>query len=214
MDEVEITFSREGIDGVSPVGATLLSIMRRFGIRMTDDCNPDLGEHHCLVTVTSGESVLSPIGKLEEEHFSKHKRRAGERLGCFAVAAKPGGITIMTAEKRKKPNDPIAEDKMINEFAELPLEDKLAKLVKMEAVALSETISFVLDSPFKVFEKIGDIMADIGMKKDTAPKAAKDSEQTEADRSEPIKDDSKAKKPRRPSRRPASAKATKDADQP
>ena len=71
MSEVEIKFSREGIEGISPVGSTLLSVMRRFGIRQTSECDVELGEHHCLVTVTNGEAVLSPAGNVEEEHLSK-----------------------------------------------------------------------------------------------------------------------------------------------
>lgn len=210
MSEIEIKFSREGIEGISPVGSTLLSVMRRFGIRQTSECDVELGEHHCLVTVTSGEAVLSPPGSVEEEHFSKHKRRAGERLACQAIAAKPGEITIMTAEKEKTKKAPAAEDKIVDEFAELPLEEKLAKLVKMEAVALSETISFVLDSPFKVFEKIGDMMAEVGMKKDTAPKSGAAEGEKPAESSETANGETKAKKPRRPAPR----RAKKDPEKP
>ena len=210
MSEIEIKFSREGIEGISPVGSTLLSVMRRFGIRQTGECDVELGEHHCLVTVTSGEAVLSPPGSVEEEHFSKHKRRAGERLACQAVVAKPGEITIMTAEKEKTKKAPAAEDKIVDEFAELPLEEKLAKLVKMEAVALSETISFVLDSPFKVFEKIGDMMAEVGMKKDTAPKSGAAEGEKPAESSETANGETKAKKPRRPAPR----RAKKDPEKP
>lgn len=210
MSEIEIKFSREGIEGISPVGSTLLSVMRRFGIRQTGECDVELGEHHCLVTVTSGEAVLSPPGSVEEEHFSKHKRRAGERLACQAIVAKPGEITIMTAEKEKTKKAPAAEDKIVDEFAELPLEEKLAKLVKMEAVALSETISFVLDSPFKVFEKIGDMMAEVGMKKDTAPKSGAAEGEKPAESSETANGETKAKKPRRPAPR----RAKKDPEKP
>ena len=210
MSEIEIKFSREGIEGISPVGSTLLSVMRRFGIRQTGECDVELGEHHCLVTVTSGEAVLSPPGSVEEEHFSKHKRRAGERLACQAIAAKPGEITIMTEEKEKTKKAPAAEDKIVDEFAELPLEEKLAKLVKMEAVALSETISFVLDSPFKVFEKIGDMMAEVGMKKDTAPKSGAAEGEKPAESSETANGETKAKKPRRPAPR----RAKKDPEKP
>lgn len=210
MSEVEIKFSREGIEGISPVGASLVNAMRRFGIRQTGECDVEIGEHHCLVTVTSGEAVLSPPGTVEKEHFSKHKRRAGERLACQAVVAKPGELTIMTAEKEKKKKAPATEDRIVDEFAELPLDEKIAKLVKMEAVALSETISFVLDSPFKVFEKIGDLMAEVGMKKDMAPKAGAGAGEKTAEPSETAGGESKAKKPRRSAPR----RAKKDPETP
>ncbi|MBX7053552.1 MAG: 2Fe-2S iron-sulfur cluster binding domain-containing protein [Pyrinomonadaceae bacterium] len=214
MNEAEFKFSREGIEGIAPVGASLASVMRRFGIRLPSDCDVDLDEHYCSVTVSDGGSLLSPISTAEKEHFNRHKRRAGERLACQAIVAKPGGITIMTAEKEKKVKEPVVEDKIFNEFAELPLEEKIAKLAKMEAVALSETISFVLDSPFKVFEKFGDMLADIGMKKDTAQKAGPSVGDKPVEPSEPDKDQTKAKKPRRAARRTASPRAGKKPDTP
>ena len=52
------------------------------------------------------------------------------------------------------------------EFTELPLEKKIAELMQLEAIALGETFAFVINSPFKVFEKIGDVMAEFGFKKE------------------------------------------------
>jgi hypothetical protein len=52
------------------------------------------------------------------------------------------------------------------EFTEMPLEKKIAKLMELEVIALGETFAFVINSPFKVFEKIGDVMAEFGFKKE------------------------------------------------
>ena len=38
--------------------------------------------------------------------------------------------------------------------------------MQLEAIALGETFAFVINSPFKVFEKIGDVMAEFGFKKE------------------------------------------------
>ena len=37
---------------------------------------------------------------------------------------------------------------------------------------MGETISFILNSPYKVIEKIGDVMADLGRKMDSEQKKA------------------------------------------
>jgi hypothetical protein len=43
----------------------------------------------------------------------------------------------------------------------------------MEAVTLSETFAYVVNSPMKFVEKVGDIMADFGMKLEQEAKKAR-----------------------------------------
>ena len=77
----------------------------------------------------------------------------------------------------KKKSEPVEEAKTEEreeayrkEFTELPLEKKIANLVQLEAIALSETFAFVINSPFKVFEKVGDVLAEFGFKKEEEEK--------------------------------------------
>lgn len=66
-----------------------------------------------------------------------------------------------------------ANERFQAEFETLPLEEKFARLFKMEAVTLSETLAYVVNSPMKVVEKVGDIIVDIGKKiEEEARKAA------------------------------------------
>ncbi len=82
----------------------------------------------------------------------------------------------MTTEKNDKAADePTAEEKAgqyKKEFTELPLEKKLASLVELEGIALGETISFIINSPYLVFGKVMDIMAEFGLKKEQESKKA------------------------------------------
>jgi hypothetical protein len=55
----------------------------------------------------------------------------------------------------------------------LPLEKKVANLMELEVITLSETLSFVINSPFKIFEKAMDVMAEFGLKLDQEAKKAK-----------------------------------------
>lgn len=181
MSAATITFTREGLEGIIPVGSYIGDAMRRFGVHGYDRCD---AEHDCVVTIQSGEDLLSPLTTVESEHFAADGRKTGERLACHAKIERAGDIVVMTKETKNeeaKAEAPTGEDYR-KQFAELPLDQKIAELMKLEAMALGDTFSFILNSPFKVFEKVGDIMADFGMKlEDKAKQAQRPVEHAEAE---------------------------------
>jgi ferredoxin len=175
MADVEIRFEREGLEGIVPVGTYIGDAMRRFGIRGVEPCDARGASHDCIVDITRGEDLLSPPTLVENEHFGSEDRKSGRRLACQAKIERPGEIVVMTQEKEKKEEPEAAEtksDEYRKEFTELPLEKKIADLMKLEAIALGETFSFILNSPFKIFEKVGDVMAEFGMKLEKEAKQA------------------------------------------
>jgi hypothetical protein len=91
----------------------------------------------------------------------------------------------MTKEKQEeaKPDEDKSENYR-KEFAELPLEQKITELLKLEAIALGDTFSFIVNSPYKVFEKIGDVMADFGMKLENKAREARKPEEHNGKKSE------------------------------
>ena len=151
MTEAEIRFERENLEGIVPVGTYLSDAARRFGIRFDDPCSiPECG-HGCSVTVTQGIDLLSPVTAAESEHFEAEGRGANERLACQARIESAGEIVVMTKEKKAaESEEETYKDKNEHykkEFAEMPLEAKIASLVQLEAMALGETVSFILNSP-------------------------------------------------------------------
>jgi hypothetical protein len=74
------------------------------------------------------------------------------------------------AEEAKKVSDRNEEYR--KEFAELPLEKKIANLVQLESIALGETVSFIFNSPFKIADKVLDVMAEFGFKKEEQEREA------------------------------------------
>lgn len=205
--ESELRFEREGVEGVVPVGTYLIDAMKRLGVAKGDPCQRPKGIHHCAVIISSGIELLSDSLASETEHFASNGRRTNERLACETKVERPGEITIMTQEtKTAAPKEP-AKDKFQAEFEALPLEEKISKLFKMEAVTLGETISYVIDSPMEVFRKVGDVMADFGRKiEEEAKKATRPGEPQAA---EPAKKAAGAKTTAKP--RAASSKARKTA---
>jgi ferredoxin len=166
MTSAVIRFEREGLDGIVAVGSYLSDVHKRFGIRTVESCNPAFEIHSCAVEVAKGSDLLSPPAEAEMEHFGVGVRNGNRRLACYAKIIGPGEISIMTEETKTKTAEQSATSPIIEEFENLPLEKKIANLMRMEAVTLGETLSFVLNSPYKVIEKVGDVMAEFGMKLD------------------------------------------------
>ena len=73
----------------------------------------------------------------------------------------------MTEEKKERIKEPLQ-----NEFGNLPLDEKIANLLKMEAVTLTETFAYAVKSPLEVVEKVGDVITEIGLKIEAEAKKA------------------------------------------
>lgn len=177
MAEVEVRFEREDLEGVVAVGTYLIDAAKRLGIHFDATCDPASDTHYCSVVVSSGGDLLSEDTRSESEYFRIRTRKAGERLACQARLERAGGVVIMTEEK--KAEEPVVEaaeedtsEQYRKEFAELPLEKQIANLVRLETIAFGETISFIINSPFKVADKLMDVMAEFGFKKEEAEKEA------------------------------------------
>ncbi len=174
MSVAQITFKREGREGIVAVGSYLADAAKRFGIRFDEDCAQDEDLHFCSLVVDSGSDNLSPLTVVETEHFSAHGRKANERLACQAKIQTAGDLVIMTTEKKEKaddkPNTEEQTEQYKKDFAELPLEKKIATLVQLEAIAFGETVSFIINSPYLVFDKVMDVMAEFGLKKEEESK--------------------------------------------
>ncbi len=177
MDEAHVRFEREDHEGVVPVGTYLVDAARRFGIRFKDECIDETCDHKCAVEIVSGADHLSVRTQAETEFFDKHGGNPMRRLACQTKIATPGEIVIMTDETKKEAAETEEEteaeraERYKKEFAEMPLERKIADLVRFEAMTLSETFTFVMNSPFKVGEKLLDVLAEFGFKKEETERA-------------------------------------------
>jgi ferredoxin len=174
--DVEIKFEREGRDGLVAVGTYLVDAAGRLGIRFDGTCDQQSAEHFCEVRVTNGSDLLTKKTAAEIDHFSAEK--AGSwRLACQTRLEKAGEVTVMTESKTTQAStEETAEDtagRFRQQFAEMPLERKMAELVQLEAMALGETFSFVINSPFTLFDKVLGVMASFGLGKERSDSEAK-----------------------------------------
>ena len=197
MAEVEVKFERENREGVVAVGTYVIDAAKRFGIHFDDICVRESEEHHCSVVISSGINLLSPLTNTEKEYFKKNGRKTNERLACQAKIEKAGEVVIMTKKKAKDAAEQAKSDADRNEeykkeFTDMPLEKKIASLVQLESIALGETVSFIINSPFKIADKVLDVMAEFGFKKEEQEReAARPAEHKENGNAKDTKPESK-----------------------
>lgn len=171
MWEANVTFKREEREGIVPVGSYLSDAAGRLGVRREQKCIPFENIHFCQVTILEGRELLSPQTSHEAEYLAGEENENSEhgRLGCQTRIAEAGDIVIMTTqtpEEQTKEQAEAAGKEYVKEFSELPLEKKVQQLVQLEAIALGETVSYIFNSPFMIFDKAVDIMATFGLKKE------------------------------------------------
>ncbi len=172
--EAELKFERENREGIAVVGSYLIDAARRLGVEIFDDCGRLGLCDSCAVTVKIGGEFLTDVTKAEIEQLSEERRDKGERLSCQAKIAKEGEISILTHEKKDPRSDEERKHQEFRkEFDALPLQGKIAQLVELEAVALQETFSFVLNSPYKIGETVVDLLSRFGLKFDREAKNSK-----------------------------------------
>ncbi len=165
MSIAYINFEREKVDGPVAVGSYLSDVFGRFGITVDSNCDRSIEHHDCEIIITSGEQCLSELTSAELEHFGGSGRNHKRRLICDVRIIKAGEISIMTNEPKEEPKQKEhSTDKFQQEFEAMPLEKKIASLLRLEAVTIGETFAYVVNSPMKVVEKVGDVIAEFGIK--------------------------------------------------
>lgn len=170
--EVIINFESEDREGIVAVGTYLIDAAKRLGIDVDCDCNLEEVEettNSCAMKISNGGDLLSEPTNYETEHLSSQARKNGERLACQTKFEKAGEVTVMSVKKKvseeeAKTAEEEAKENFKKEFEELPLEKKIANLLELEAIALSETFSYVMNSPYAAVGKVMDVLAEFGLK--------------------------------------------------
>ena len=64
------------------------------------------------------------------------------------------------------------KDRFQQEFEALPLEEKIKKLLRLEAVTLGEAFNYGVNESMKAADRLGDVLSDFGKKVETEFKKA------------------------------------------
>ena len=72
------------------------------------------------------------------------------------------------------------KDKFQEEFESLPLEEKVKRLLRLEAVTLTEAFNYGINESMKAADRLGDVLSDFGKKVETEFKKATANRPSEA----------------------------------
>lgn len=189
MNEVEIKFEREDLHGIVAVGTYLADAAKRLGVDLLNETeSEEFGDtYYFVVKVTRGGELLSEPTKTELEFLSDERRGRGERIASQAKIERAGEISVLTTKRVEEeiPEEVKNKEEFRKNFEELPLEKKIASLLELEAIALSETFSFVINSPYKIVDMAMGVLAQFGLKMedDAKNKTRPDEHKTEKEKS-------------------------------
>jgi ferredoxin len=180
--DVVIKFEPEGREGLVAEGTYLSEAANRFGIFFAPGCDRNIGgeekrEHCCAVVILQGAELLSVPTQEEIDNLSEEARVKGERLACQTRIERSGELVVEIMEKEEVKDEKVLQDEKFQDFrkdfSELPLDKKMGELMQLEAIALGETFSFVMNLPFTIGDQIMGVMAGFGKKMDEADREAK-----------------------------------------
>jgi ferredoxin len=156
---VSITFEPSGINGLVAEGTYLIDAARRMGALLGTGCTAGKGEcPACVVSVKSGAELLSPPSSAEEKQLGVEHLDQKFRLACQAKIQNHGEVVVMVSTVNPRPAPVNTEGDLLKKFGTLPLSKKLATLMQLEAVTMSEAFDAAIEKPLafgsKTFDSI------------------------------------------------------------
>ncbi len=169
---VSITFEPSGINGLVAEGTYLIDAARRMGAPLGAGCTAGKGEcPSCVVSVKAGANLLSTPSVAEEQQLGAEQLDQSLRLACQVKIENHGEVVVMAAARpQNRPVPDETETDVRKKFGALPLGKKLATLMQLEAITMSEAFDSAIEKPLafgsKTFDKIvGKAKARGGQKK-------------------------------------------------
>jgi ferredoxin len=146
---VSITFEPSGLSGVVAEGTYLIDAARRLGVSLGEGCTIGKGLcPSCLVSVKAGSNLLSAPSAAELKQLDGEDVDQSLRLACQVKLEYPGDVVVMASARRTSsapPRDTTSE--LRKEFGALPLSKKLATLMQLEAITMSEAFDSAIEKP-------------------------------------------------------------------
>lgn len=154
---VSITFEPSGINGVVAEGTYLIDAARRMGAPLGDGCTAGKGEcPSCVVSVKAGADLLSPPSMAEEKQLGVEHLDQALRLACQVKLENHGDVVVMSAARPQTRPATDDEADLRKRFGALPLGKKLATLVQLEAITMSEAFDSAIEKPLAFGSKTFD----------------------------------------------------------
>jgi ferredoxin len=160
---VNVEFVPEGRHGVVAEGTYLWDAAKRLGLRLPAECEGRGECDTCAVIVREGATLLSGLTGAERTRLSPERLAAGERLACQTKVERGGDLVLepVPVTVRQETTEEVKQD-LRAEFREMPLQQKLATLIELEAIAATQTFKAIVDVPASYFEKGMDYVVNFG----------------------------------------------------
>jgi ferredoxin len=155
---VSITFEPSGINGVVAQGTYLIDAARRMGAPLGAGCTAGKGEcPACVVSVKAGAELLSPPSLAEENQLGSEQLDQSLRLACQVKIENHGDVVVMAAARpQTRSTNDYTEAELRKKFGALPLTKKLATLMQLEAITMSEAFDSAIEKPLAFGSKTFD----------------------------------------------------------
>jgi ferredoxin len=154
---VSITFEPSGINGIVAEGTYLIDAARRMGAPLGAGCTAGKGEcPACVVSVKSGANLLSPPSLVEEQQLGAEHLDQSMRLACQVKIENHGDVVVMSAQRPQTSTPVDMESELTKKFGTLPLGKKLATLMALEAITMSEAFDSAIEKPLAFGSKTFD----------------------------------------------------------
>lgn len=145
---VVLTFEPSGITGVVAPGTYLIDASRRLGGPLGAGCARNTQNHNCLVRVGAGSDLLSTRSQEEERFLAGTDLDQSYRLACQVKIESPGEITVNVTSRTVGPGTNVVTDAEVRKkFGELTLQQKIATLLQLEAITMSEAFDAAIEKP-------------------------------------------------------------------
>ncbi len=146
---VTITFEPSGISGMVATGTYLIDAAKRLGAPVGPGCSRGKAPCvNCLVKINSGSDLLSPIGSIEESLLTPEQRIESLRLACQVKLEGDGEVIIRVVRRPASAESSASPDiDFQKQFSTLSLEKKIATLLQLEAITVSEALNAAIEKP-------------------------------------------------------------------
>jgi ferredoxin len=150
---VSVTFEPSGISGLVAQGTYLIDAAKRMGAPLGVGCMAGKGDcPACVIVVKSGSDLLSLPTSAESKVLGVDGLNESLRLICQAKIEGQGEIVLMVTSHRSRQFVPPIDlpSDIEKKFGELSLNQKIAALLKFEAITMSEALDTVVKKPLSV----------------------------------------------------------------
>jgi len=169
---VSITFEPSGINGLVAEGTYLIDAARRMGAPLGEGCTSGKGEcPSCVVSVKAGANLLSSPSLAEEQQLGAEQLDQQLRLACQVKIENHGEVVVMAATRPERSQPVDMGSELTKKFGALPLGKKLATLMQLEAITMSEAFDSAIEKPLAFGSKTFDTI--LGKAKAKASRARK-----------------------------------------